>query len=54
MFRKIISNTIALHVRNAATTAPKEVWDLHVGVLVERLPVITKNLNEIESEFLVR
>lgn len=31
----------------------KECWDLYAGVLVERLPVITKALNPIETEYQV-
>lgn len=53
MFRKIIGRTLALSIRNASTGGQKERWDLSVGVLIERLPVITKSLNEIESEFMV-
>lgn len=31
----------------------QEKWDLCAGVLVERLPVVTRSLNPIESEYLV-
>lgn len=35
----------------STTAAGKCKWDLYAGVLVERLPVVTKALNAIESEF---
>lgn len=53
MFRNIIGKTIALTARSASTAAPKERWDLCVGVLVERLPIVSKKFNEIETEFMV-
>lgn len=53
MFRNLIGKSLALSVRAASTAAPKEKWDLYVGVLVERLPVITKKLNAIEEEMKV-
>lgn len=37
----------------AMSAARKERWDLYAGVLVERLPVITKPLQPIEKEYLV-
>lgn len=40
------------------TTIPsnvtKEKWDLYAGVLVERLPIITKSLNSLEADYQVR
>lgn len=54
MFRNIIKRTLALSVRHSSTATPKERWDLHVGVLIERLPIVSKALNDIESNFMVR
>jgi len=50
MFRNIIQKALAVGVRNSSTVAQKERWDLHVGVLIERLPVVSKKLNDIELE----
>lgn len=50
----LIGRTLALSVRAASTAAPKEKWDLCVGVLVERMPVISKKLNAVEEEMKVR
>lgn len=40
------------------TTIPsnvaKEKWDLFAGVLVERLPVVSKSLNGLETEYQVK
>ncbi|XP_013113964.1 large ribosomal subunit protein mL46 [Stomoxys calcitrans] len=36
---------------SAAATDKQEKWDLYAGVLVERLPVVSKELNAIEKEF---
>lgn len=52
MFRNIVK-TAALGWRSASSAAPKERWDLCVGVLIERLPVVSKDFNEIEKEFMV-
>lgn len=35
----------------ASLTAKQEKWDLYAGILVERLPVVTKEFNAIEKEF---
>lgn len=35
----------------AAAAGKQEKWDLYAGVLVERLPVVTKEFNTIEKEF---
>lgn len=32
------------------TPKPKEKWDLYAGLLLERLPVITKELHPIEKQ----
>ena len=53
MFRNILRKAIIVNARNASTIAQKERWDLHVGVLIERLPIISKQFNEIEAEFMV-
>lgn len=53
MFRSIIKRTLAISVRNASTGASKERWDLSVGVLIERLPIVSKKLTKIEAEFAV-
>lgn len=39
---------------SAATIEPNNKWDLYAGVLVERLPVLSKSLNKIEQEYLVK
>lgn len=41
---------------SATTTSeqPNTKWDLYAGVLVERLPVISKSFNKIEKEYLVK
>lgn len=53
MFRNLVGRTLALGFRNASTAPRKERWDLCVGVLIERLPVVSKKLNEVELEFMV-
>jgi hypothetical protein len=53
MFRNLIKNAIYIS-RRSETTIAKAKWDIHVGLLVERLPIISKNLNEIESDVMVR
>lgn len=53
MFRSIIRKALAVSARNSSSVAPKERWDLHVGVLIERLPIVTKKLNDIELEVMV-
>lgn len=35
----------------ASVAGSKEKWDLYAGVLVERLPVVSKEFNELEKEF---
>lgn len=37
---------------NSSTNVSKEKWDLFAGVLVERLPVVTKTLNKLEQKYL--
>lgn len=36
-----------------AAAAKKDNWDLYAGVLVERLPIVTKPLNDLEKDFQV-
>lgn len=38
----------------ATMEQPNNKWDLYAGVLVERLPVISKSLNKMEQEYLVK
>lgn len=40
-------------VKGAAMSARTEKWDLLAGVVLERLPVISKTLKPIEKEYLV-
>lgn len=55
MFRQLIRTTLKPNFRTNVTVAnTKEKWDLFAGVLVERLPVITKSLTPMEKEFKVR
>jgi len=53
----LLSHSSSHRVKCAATSAttidqPNNKWDLYAGVLVERLPVISKSLNKIEQEYL--
>lgn len=54
MLSNLFRRAFALSLRNTSTASQKERWDLYVGVLVERLPVVSKKLNEIETTFMVR
>lgn len=61
MIRSLIVKTVAnrslLQLRNysaLAATKTKEKYDLFAGILVERHPIITKELKDIEKEYLVR
>lgn len=47
-------NNSFVKLRHASAAAPKEKWDLFAGVLVERLPIITKSLKPLEQEYMVR
>lgn len=56
--KSFLSHSSSHRVNAAAMSAatneePNKKWDLYAGVLVERLPVISKSLNEIEQEYLV-
>uniref|UniRef100_A0A336K3T5 Large ribosomal subunit protein mL46 n=1 Tax=Culicoides sonorensis TaxID=179676 RepID=A0A336K3T5_CULSO len=58
----IVRNTtqlLSLHLRKITVTRqfcneiksdPKQTWDLYAGVLLERLPIITKALNPLEAQ----
>lgn len=51
----ILLNPVTQKMKSKPMSAvTKENWDLYAGVLVERLPVITKPLSGIEVEFQVR
>lgn len=59
----IIRNTgqiLSLHLKNLSFTrqlcsqvktggSQKDKWDLYAGVLLERLPILTKPLNDVET-----
>ncbi|XP_058461984.1 large ribosomal subunit protein mL46 [Malaya genurostris] len=57
ILRKALSQSTSrvLFVRRASSKpvqlAAKEKWDIFAGVLVERLPVITKTMNPLEAKF---
>lgn len=56
--RSLLSHSSTHRVKCAPMSAvtsekTKEKWDLYAGVLVERLPVISKSLNKIEQEYSV-
>jgi len=52
MLRSILRKALAVNVRQASSVAQKERWDLCVGVLIERLPVVSKKFNEIENDLM--
>lgn len=58
MLRKLIlQNLIRIQCRSfsaQAQPAVKEKYDIYAGVLIERLPIISKKFNEIENEVMVR
>ncbi|KXJ80525.1 hypothetical protein RP20_CCG024647 [Aedes albopictus] len=55
--KSVLGNGRAILMRYASTKATaasapvKEKWDIYAGVLVERLPVITKTMAPIEAKF---
>lgn len=53
MLRNILRNAILVSRRSESTVA-KQKWDIHVGVLVERLPIISKKFTDLELEVKVR
>lgn len=57
MLRRIIQNSLIKQCRSlSASSKPitKEKYDLFAGVLIERIPIISKKFNEIENEVMVR
>lgn len=57
MLRKIIiSKSLINQTRKLSTgakVATKEKYDLYAGVLLERLPIVSKKLNDLENEVMV-
>jgi len=57
MTKSMISNGSAGPLQSSrqlatvAATNKREKWDIFAGVLVERLPIIAKNLNKLETEY---
>ncbi|KAH8395344.1 hypothetical protein KR222_010169 [Zaprionus bogoriensis] len=53
MLRRLTQASLRHLARTQSTAAAgaKEKWDLYAGVLVERLPVVSKSLNELERQF---
>lgn len=50
-----VKNRLLPQIRNLSTVANAEgKWDLLVGVQIERLPIITKTLTKLESDYQVR
>lgn len=47
----LLSRQASSKVTTAAAAKPKEKWDLFAGVLVERLPVVTRTMEPIEAKF---
>jgi large subunit ribosomal protein L46 len=46
----LLVNKNTLRKCMSTTAAPKEKWDLMAGVLVERLPRLTKTLQPLQKE----
>ena len=40
-------------LRKVTNAVPKEKWDIFSGILIERLPIISMSLNNIETEYMV-
>lgn len=54
MLRKLFFSNSLIHCRGlAAQVAAKDKYDIFAGVLIERLPIISKSFNEIEKEVMV-
>ncbi|EDV38766.1 uncharacterized protein Dana_GF24835 [Drosophila ananassae] len=51
MWRRFVQLGARELSRTQSTIAAPEKWDLYAGVLVERLPVISKSLNPLEKQF---
>jgi hypothetical protein len=58
MLRKIISQNLITYqcrwLSAQAKPATKDKYDIFAGVLIERLPIVSKKFNEIENEVMVR
>uniref|UniRef100_A0A182KAK2 Large ribosomal subunit protein mL46 n=1 Tax=Anopheles christyi TaxID=43041 RepID=A0A182KAK2_9DIPT len=48
--RMLCARTATTHATTAAAQSEQK-WDLYAGVLVERLPIVTKTLEPIEAKF---
>lgn len=57
MIRNILSKMMVVQnvqpLRKVSKAVPKEKWDIFSGILIERLPIISKSLNNIETEYMV-
>ncbi|XP_016972605.1 39S ribosomal protein L46, mitochondrial [Drosophila rhopaloa] len=51
MLRRLVQVGVRELSRSQSTVASPEKWDLYAGVLVERLPVVSKSLNPLEKQF---
>ncbi|EDV50226.1 39S ribosomal protein L46, mitochondrial [Drosophila erecta] len=51
MLRRLVHVGARELSRAQSSTATAEKWDLYAGVLVERLPVVSKALNPLEKQF---
>ncbi|EDW50117.1 39S ribosomal protein L46, mitochondrial [Drosophila sechellia] len=51
MLRRLVQVGARELSRAQSSTASPEKWDLYAGVLVERLPVVSKYLNPLEKQF---
>ncbi|EDW92905.1 39S ribosomal protein L46, mitochondrial [Drosophila yakuba] len=51
MLRRLVQVGARELSRAQSSTATAEKWDLYAGVLVERLPVVSKSLNPLEKQF---
>ncbi|SPP85250.1 39S ribosomal protein L46, mitochondrial [Drosophila guanche] len=51
MLRRFVQVGARQVARAQSTAAAQEKWDLYAGVLVERLPVVSKSLSPVEKQF---
>lgn len=53
MLRRLtqISARQLARTQSTAAAGAKDKWDLYAGILVERLPVVSKSLNDLERQF---
>ncbi|XP_043647324.1 39S ribosomal protein L46, mitochondrial [Drosophila teissieri] len=51
MLRRLVQVGARELSRSQSSTATAQKWDLYAGVLVERLPVVSKSLNPLEKQF---